>query len=87
MKLKNLPKAFDGIRIGQISDIHSGSFWDKKAVKGGVEMLLKEKTDMIFFTGDLVNALFRISLRHKLSFCVMVFLLCHPPPAPYGNRV
>ena len=55
VKLKNLPKAFDGIRIGQISDIHSGSFWDKKAVKGGVEMLLKEKTDMIFFTGDLVN--------------------------------
>jgi predicted MPP superfamily phosphohydrolase len=42
-------------RIGQISDIHSGSFYNKKAVLGGVEMLLKEKTDLIFFTGDLVN--------------------------------
>lgn len=55
VKLKNLPKSFDGIRIGQISDIHSGSFWDKTAVKGGVEMFLKEKPDVIFFTGDLVN--------------------------------
>ncbi len=55
VSLPNLPKSFDGIRIGQISDIHSGSFWNKTAVNGGVEMLMKEKTDMVFFTGDLVN--------------------------------
>ena len=55
LKLPNLPKSFDGLRIGQLSDIHSGSFWNKTAVKGGVEMLLNEKTDVIFFTGDLVN--------------------------------
>ena len=53
--LKNLPKEFDGIRIAQLSDIHSGSFFNKTAVKGGVEMLLKEKPDIAFFTGDLVN--------------------------------
>lgn len=53
--LPNLPKAFDGIKLGQISDIHSGSFYNQKAVAGGVEMLLKEKPDFIFFTGDLVN--------------------------------
>ncbi len=55
LKIPNLPKSFDGIRIGQVSDIHSGSFWNKKAVKGGVEMLMGEKPDLIFFTGDLVN--------------------------------
>nr|WP_294873229.1 metallophosphoesterase [uncultured Pedobacter sp.] len=53
--LPNLPKAFEGIRFGQISDIHSGSFYNKKAVQGGVDMLLAEKPDFIFFTGDLVN--------------------------------
>lgn len=53
--LPNLPKSFDGITIGQISDIHSGSFFNKTAVKGGVEMFMKEKPDVIFFTGDLVN--------------------------------
>jgi uncharacterized protein len=55
IRLKNLPKAFDGIKIGQLSDIHSGSFFNKTAVKGGVEMLLNEKPDLIMFTGDLVN--------------------------------
>jgi predicted MPP superfamily phosphohydrolase len=53
--LPNLPKAFDGIRVAQLSDIHTGSFFNRTAVKGGVEMLLKEKPDMVFFTGDLVN--------------------------------
>ena len=53
--LKNLPPAFDGIRIGQLSDIHSGSFYNKTAVQGGVDMLLQEKPDLVFFTGDLVN--------------------------------
>jgi len=53
--LPNLPAAFDGITMGQISDIHSGSFYNPTAVKGGVEMLLGEKPDFIFFTGDIVN--------------------------------
>jgi len=54
--LPNLPKAFDGIKLGQLSDIHSGSFYNKKAVLGGIEMLLREKPDLVFFTGDLVNS-------------------------------
>ncbi len=53
--LPNLPSSFDGIRIAQLSDIHSGSFYNKTAVQGGVDMLLNEKPDAIFFTGDLVN--------------------------------
>ena len=53
--LANLPKAFHGMRIAQISDVHSGSFYNRRAVLGGVEMLLNEKPDAIFFTGDLVN--------------------------------
>jgi predicted MPP superfamily phosphohydrolase len=53
--IKGLPKALDGIKIAQVSDIHSGSFWNKTAVKGGVEMLLNEKPDIAMFTGDLVN--------------------------------
>lgn len=53
--LPNLPKSFDGMKIGQISDVHSGSFYDKISVQGGVDMLNAEKCDVIFFTGDLVN--------------------------------
>ena len=53
--LPNLPRGFEGIRLAQLSDIHSGSFFNKKAVMGGIDLLLAEKPDMIFFTGDLVN--------------------------------
>ena len=55
--LKNLPNGFKGLKIGHLSDIHSGSFWDKKAVERGVALLMAEKPDVIFFTGDLVNSL------------------------------
>lgn len=53
--LPNLPKSFDGIRIAQFSDIHAGTFFNKTAVAGGVEMLMRENADVVFFTGDLVN--------------------------------
>jgi predicted MPP superfamily phosphohydrolase len=55
LKIPKLPSAFKGLKIAQISDIHTGSFFNKTAVKGGVEMLLREKPDVVFFTGDLVN--------------------------------
>ncbi|SNT30288.1 hypothetical protein SAMN05421640_3300 [Ekhidna lutea] len=51
----NLPKAFDGIRVAQISDIHTGSFFNKTAVEGGIDLLNAQKPDLAFFTGDLVN--------------------------------
>lgn len=51
----NLPKAFDGIRLVQISDIHTGSFFNKTAVKGGVDLINAQKPDIVCFTGDLVN--------------------------------
>ena len=53
--LPNLPKAFEGLKIVQISDIHSGSFYNKKAVTKGVDLILKQDPDVVFFTGDLVN--------------------------------
>jgi hypothetical protein len=55
LRFANLPSPFDGLKIIQISDIHSGSFYNKTAVKGGIDLILNEKPDVIFFTGDLVN--------------------------------
>ncbi len=55
MTFDNLPESFRGMKILHISDIHSGSFTDKKAVERGVEHILSEKADLILFTGDLVN--------------------------------
>ena len=55
LSFDNLPAAFKGLKIIHISDIHSGSFTDKKAVLHGVEKIMKEQADIILFTGDLVN--------------------------------
>jgi hypothetical protein len=52
---KSLPKAFDGMRLVQISDIHTGSFFNKRAVAGGVDLINGQKPDLVLFTGDLVN--------------------------------
>lgn len=51
----NLPVSFKGMKILHISDIHSGSFLNPKAVRHGVDMIMAQKPDIILFTGDLVN--------------------------------
>jgi len=51
----NLPEAFDGFTITQISDIHSGSFDNTTAVQRGIDLAKAQKSDLFVFTGDLVN--------------------------------
>jgi uncharacterized protein len=55
LSFSNLPPAFKGLKIVQISDIHSGSFDNRKAVEKGVKKILDLKPDLILFTGDLIN--------------------------------
>ncbi|GGH70866.1 metallophosphoesterase [Phaeocystidibacter marisrubri] len=51
----DLPEAFDGFTILQISDIHTGSFDDKEKIQYGVDLIKAQKADLILFTGDMVN--------------------------------
>jgi predicted MPP superfamily phosphohydrolase len=55
LKFENLPLAFKGLKIIHISDIHSGSLDDKKAVEKGIKQIIDQNPDLILFTGDLVN--------------------------------
>ncbi|MCX7551637.1 metallophosphoesterase [Xanthomarina sp. F2636L] len=50
-----LPEAFDGYKITQLSDIHSGSFDDREKIEYAVNLVNEQKSDAIFFTGDMVN--------------------------------
>src|SRR5690606_15249083 len=52
---EDLPEAFDGFKITQISDIHAGSFRDYDAVQRGIELAKAQNSDLFVFTGDLVN--------------------------------
>jgi predicted MPP superfamily phosphohydrolase len=51
----DLPETFDGFTITQLSDIHSGSFSDKQGVQKGLDLVNAQNSDLILFTGDLVN--------------------------------
>ena len=51
----DLPAAFDGYTITQISDIHSGSFTNKEKIEYGVHLINEQKSDLMLFTGDIVN--------------------------------
>jgi len=51
----DLPEAFDGFTITQLSDIHSGSFDNPEAVQKGIRLANAQKSDLFVFTGDLVN--------------------------------
>ena len=52
----DLPDSFDGFTITQISDIHSGSFDNQEKIEYAIELINQQNSDMILFTGDIVNA-------------------------------
>ena len=56
LKFKDLPEAFNGFTITQLSDIHSGSFDSVNDVERGVALANQQKSDLLLFTGDLVNS-------------------------------
>ena len=51
----DLPEEFDGFKITQISDIHSGSFDNPEKIKYAIDLINDQESDLILFTGDIVN--------------------------------
>lgn len=55
LEFDDLPEAFNGYQITQISDVHSGSFDNKEKVEYAIGLINEQKSDVLFFTGDMVN--------------------------------
>lgn len=55
MEYDDLPDAFDGYQITQISDIHSGSFDNREKISYAIDLINEQKSDVLLFTGDMVN--------------------------------
>jgi len=55
LKIPKLPNAFKGLKIVQISDIHSGSFISSEPLEKAIKLINEQQADLVFFTGDLVN--------------------------------
>ena len=69
LSFPDLPKLFDGFKIIQISDIHSGTFDSIDQVRKGIDLIMAQKADMILFTGDLVN-----SNKNEIEYQIMSLL-------------
>ncbi len=55
LTFNDLPKSFNGLKVVQISDVHSGSFDNPDEVRRGIDMINQLNPDLVLFTGDLVN--------------------------------
>jgi len=55
LEYDDLPEAFDGYQITQISDVHSGSFDNRKKIEYAINLINEQKSDVLLFTGDMVN--------------------------------
>ncbi|MDB5135229.1 MAG: metallophosphoesterase [Mucilaginibacter sp.] len=77
LNFAHLPEAFDGFTITQLSDIHSGSFTSRSGVEKGVALVNKQNSDLLLFTGDLVN--------NKASEMDQWITLFSELKAPYGK--
>lgn len=70
----DLPDSFDGTTITQISDIHSGSFDDAEKIEYAINLINEQQSDMVVFTGDIVN-----SLAEEMHPWVETFKKIHQP--------
>ncbi|MBN8702165.1 MAG: metallophosphoesterase [Bacteroidetes bacterium] len=79
LTFKDLPDAFHGFKITQLSDIHAGSFDNYEAVKKGGELANAQKSDMVVFTGDLVN-----NFAHEIKPWIDLFKTLDAPFGKYS---
>lgn len=55
LEFDDLPDSFDGYQITQISDVHSGSFDNRDKIAYAIDLINEQKSDLLVFTGDMVN--------------------------------
>jgi len=68
LHFEDLPEAFDGYKITQISDLHIGSFDNKEKVEYAIDLINEQASDALLFTGDMVNNRADEMLSWKDSF-------------------
>lgn len=56
LSFDDLPEAFDGFTITQFTDVHSGSLDNKDKIEYAIDLINEQKSDVILFTGDIVNS-------------------------------
>ena len=71
LEFDDLPNSFDGYQITQISDVHSGSFDNREKIEYAINLINKQKSDVLLFTGDMVNNMAEEMLPWKGLFSTL----------------
>jgi len=74
LPIHNLPRALDGLRIVQLSDIHIGEFMPREEVRRAVTMANELEADLAVLTGDYVTG-----NRDPLKDCIAELSLLRAP--------
>jgi len=89
--LKGLPPAFEGLKIGQITDIHAGPLVPGGLIEKGVNLLMERRPDMIVLTGDFVSGATRILWttyggfkQHHFDACIGALAKLQAPLGVYA---
>ena len=62
---KKIPASFNGLKIIQLTDLHSGTTMFNENVKDIVKMTNDRKPDLIVFTGDLINKNYKLTNKEQ----------------------
>jgi predicted MPP superfamily phosphohydrolase len=68
VKIPDLDPAFDDYRIIHLSDIHLGQWISAKRIKGVVNLVNKQKPDLVAITGDSVSYVVNEAVLDMLRF-------------------
>ncbi|MCJ7595795.1 MAG: metallophosphoesterase, partial [Desulfobacterales bacterium] len=60
VRLNRLPPMFDGLKVGQITDIHAGPLVSQAQLRMGVDLLQAARPDLVALTGDFVSGATKI---------------------------
>jgi len=71
LEFDDLPSSFDGYQITQISDVHSGSFDNREKIEYAIDLINRQKSDLLLFTGDMVNNMAEEMLPWKGLFSTL----------------
>jgi predicted MPP superfamily phosphohydrolase len=77
--IAGLPKALDGLKIAQLSDIHIGEFMPVEEIREAVEMANDLKPDLAMITGDFVSG-----SEDPLDDCIKELSKLHAPLGVWG---
>ena len=77
--IANLPKALDGLRIAQLSDLHIGEFMPREEIRRAVDMANDLKPDLAVVTGDFISG-----QHDPLEDCIAELGKLHAPLGTWG---